>query len=173
MGGGSTWFAHPRLRAMDAPLGDAPSAGVGAMGDAGEADVHLASMAASTVLIADDDAGHRSVLDMLLSLDGHEVVAVGNGREALEWLREHTPDVAILDVNMPHVGGIDVCDRMRKVSRLRSVPVIILTALRDERTRTLAKMAKADLVVAKPLEGKDFRATVSQLIAGGREPGTP
>ena len=128
-------------------------------------------MAASTILIADDDEGHRSLLDMLLSLDGHEIVSVANGREALDWLRDHTPDLAVLDVHMPHVDGIDVCQRMRQVSRLRRVPVIILTAMRDDRTNTLARMAKADLVVSKPLEGKDFRSTVTKLMGEARGSG--
>lgn len=102
---------------------------------------------------------------MLLTLDGHDVVAVSNGKEALAYLKDHTPDLAILDVHMPDVNGIDLCQRMRRVSRLKDVPVIILTALRDEKTQTMAKMAKADLVVTKPLEGKDFRATVTQVMS--------
>lgn len=125
-------------------------------------------MAASIILVADDDDAHRSLLDMILSLDGHEIVAVRDGREALEYLKDHTPDLAILDVNMPQVDGIDVCGRMRRVTRLRTVPVIILTAMRDETTQTLARMAQADRVVAKPLEGKDFRAMVRELVAEGR-----
>lgn len=125
-------------------------------------------MAAATILIADDEEGHRSLLEMLLTLDGHDVVSVDNGKAALEYLKEHTPDLAILDVHMPDVNGIDLCQRMRKVSRLKDVPVIILTALRDEKTQTMAKMAKADLVIGKPLEGKDFRATVSQVMRDRR-----
>jgi len=50
------------------------------------------------------------------------------------------------------------------------VPVIILTALTDERTREMARMARADAVVPKPLEGKDFRATVTDLLAAARSP---
>lgn len=127
-------------------------------------------MAQTTILVADDDAGHRSLVEMLLTLDGHEVVTVDDGKEALEYLKEHTPSLVILDVHMPRVDGIDVCQRMRQVSRLKEVPVIMLTALRDEKTQTLAKMAKANLVVAKPLEGKDFRATVTRVMAEGRPP---
>ena len=105
---------------------------------------------------------------MLLSLDGHDVTAVESGRAALEHLKEHTPALAILDANMPEPSGIDVCERIRKVTRLREMPVIVLTSARDEKTRTRAKMAKADLVVNKPLEGKDFRAMVSELLQEGR-----
>lgn len=123
-----------------------------------------------TILVADDDVGHRTVVDMLLSVDGYEVVQVGDGREALAWLKAHTPDLAILDVGMPHVDGLDVCSRMRRVSRLAAVPVIVLTGMRDDRTRDLARLAKADAMVTKPLVGKDFRELVTSVLEGRRQP---
>ena len=117
-----------------------------------------------TILIADDQAGQRAVLDMLLSLDGYLVIAKEDGREALEYLKENTPSLVILDVNMPHVNGIEICARIKRISRFNTVPVIILTSAKDENTLTSAKMAKADMVISKPLEGKDFRATVKELL---------
>lgn len=108
---------------------------------------------------------------MLLSLDGHAVHSVEDGKEALEYLQHNTPDLAILDVNMPNVSGIDVCDRMKRVPRLKDVPVIILTVLRDDRTDAMARMAGADTIIMKPLEGKDFRAIVSDLLR--RQPAPP
>lgn len=125
-------------------------------------------MASHTLLIADDQAGQRAVLEMLLSLEGYELVTVEDGREALEWLKENTPDLAILDVNMPHVDGLDICRRMKGVTRLRSVPIMILTALRDDATMAAAEDAAADMVVRKPLEGKDFRQHVQRLLHDGR-----
>ncbi len=117
-----------------------------------------------TILVADDQAGQLAVIDLLLSLDGYRLTTVENGREALEWLKENTPDLAILDVAMPYVDGIDVCRRMKRVARLRAIPVVILTALRDDATLEGARAAGADAVVRKPLEGKDFRTTVRDLL---------
>lgn len=122
---------------------------------------------APVILVADDQAGQRAVVEMLLSLDGYDIVCVEDGREALTWLKTHTPALAILDVLMPHADGLDVCRRMKAVSRLSRVPVMILTALRDEATFEGAKAAGADVTVRKPLEGKDFRATVRALLEGG------
>jgi CheY-like chemotaxis protein len=119
---------------------------------------------ARTILVADDQEGQLAVIDMLLSLDGYRTVAVADGREALAWLKTHTPDLAILDVKMPHVDGLDVCYRMKSVSRLQAVPVVILTAMRDTATLEGARAAGADAVVRKPLSGKDFRATVRELL---------
>jgi len=117
------------------------------------------------VLVADDIEGQRRVLEMLLSVDGYEVVTVDDGKAALEYLKENTPDIAILDVKMPHLSGIEVCDRMKRTPRLRGVPVIVLTALRDDHTLGQARLALADRIIYKPLEGKDFRATVRELLA--------
>lgn len=117
-----------------------------------------------TILVADDQEGQRAVVDMLLSIDGYRVVTVDDGRQALEWLAKNTPDLAVLDVRMPHLDGIEICRRIRQVSRLRAVPVIMLTGLRDDATTDASKAAGANAVVHKPLEGKDFRATVRTLI---------
>ncbi len=123
-------------------------------------------MAAPSILIADDHEGHRRLLDMLLSIDGYDITMAEDGREALSWLQQHTPDLAILDVTMPFVTGLEVADRMRRVTRLKDVKIVVLTAARDERTRALALAAKVNALVMKPLEGKDFRALVRSVLAG-------
>lgn len=107
-----------------------------------------------TILVADDQDGQRVVLDMLLSLDGYDLEMASDGREALEYLKENTPDLAILDIDMPFLTGIEICDRMRRIPRLRAVPVIILTGLRDESSLTMARLVQADRVIMKPLEGR-------------------
>lgn len=118
----------------------------------------------ATILVAEDLAGQRMILDMLLTVDGYDVQLVEDGVQALSYLKEHTPDLAILDVKMPNLDGIEVCRRMKKVTRLKGVPVIILTAMRDEATLQAARLAGADEIIVKPLEGKDFRDQVRRLL---------
>ena len=117
-----------------------------------------------TILIADDENGQRVVLDMLLTLDGYDVVAKEDGRETLEYLQDNTPDLIILDINMPQVDGVEICNRIKRIRRFKDVPVIILTALKDKRILTEARLAKADRVIQKPLEGKDFRELIKDLL---------
>lgn len=118
------------------------------------------------VLVAEDNEGHRALVDLLLAPEGYEIAMVEDGKAALEWLKDHTPDLAILDVNMPHVSGLDVADRMRRVKRLRGVKIIVLSALRDPKLRETAHLAKVEAIVPKPLQGKDFRQLVKRVLAG-------
>lgn len=121
----------------------------------------------ASILVADDLAGQRLILEMLLSVDGYQVTTVEDGKAALDYLKDNTPDLAILDVKMPYLTGIEVCYRMKRIPRLKDVPVIILTALRDNETVRSAWESQADEVILKPLEGKDFRQTVKDLLAKG------
>jgi CheY-like chemotaxis protein len=126
-------------------------------------------MAAVQVLVADDQEGHRKLLDLLLSIEGYDLTLVEDGREALEHLQKHTPALAILDVAMPFLTGLEVADRMRHVGRLKDTKIIVLTASRDERTRERAREIPVDALVLKPLEGKDFRALVKAVLAGEKQ----
>ncbi len=135
--------------------------------------LHLAIMAPqdpgrrAVILIADDEPAIRTLLELVLSSDGHEVQVVADGREALNYLKNNTPDLVILDVAMPFADGIDVCGRIKRIARFRATPVMLLTAYGDEQTRMKAELARADLVVSKPLSGKSLRQVVRELLEKG------
>ncbi len=118
----------------------------------------------ATVLIADDSESIRSLLEMILSAEGHTVVQVGDGREALAYLKDNTPDLLILDVTMPFIDGIEICGRVKRISRLKASPVIILTAHTDEDSKKRALQAGADAFVNKPLAGKNLRQTINEML---------
>ncbi|MEZ4632099.1 MAG: response regulator [Deinococcales bacterium] len=120
-----------------------------------------------TILAADDQSGQRLILDMLLSSD-YDLTLANDGRQVLEHLKTHTPDLIILDIEMPVINGLEICDRIKKVKRLQHVPVIILTAADDERSQTLAKISKADAYITKPLTGKNFSSTVQEMLSRPR-----
>jgi CheY-like chemotaxis protein len=122
----------------------------------------------ATILVADDEPAIRNLLEMILGAEGHTVVTVPDGKEALAYLKDNTPDLIVLDVNMPFLSGIDVCSRIKRIKRFQHTPVVILTAMNDQRTRDEAKGVKVDLFVNKPLTGKNFRKTVQDLLEAGR-----
>ena len=119
---------------------------------------------AYTILVADDEPAIRTRLEVILSADGHEIIAVSDGKLALEYLQEHTPDAMLLDVKMPFIDGFEICSRVKRIKRLRNTPVLLLTGLDDDQTRDQAKMVNADDLVHKPVSGKQLRVKVAQLI---------
>jgi CheY-like chemotaxis protein len=116
-----------------------------------------------TVLIVEDDTSLQSVLEALLGRD-YRVTIVGDGKEALEHLQWDTPNLVILDVTIPHVDGLDICSRIKRIKRFRDTRVIVMTASMDERTHDAANLAKADAFVSKPIVNEQFRKLVRDLL---------
>lgn len=118
----------------------------------------------STVLVADDDPGHLRLMELVLAAHRFAVICVENGDEALEYLEANTPDLMILDVQMPFATGLEVCERARRMPRLKSTPVIIMTALTDAATERRAGEVGATLVMHKPLTSAAIRGAVQDLL---------
>lgn len=116
------------------------------------------------MLVADDDPGHLRLMELVLGAHHFAVVCVENGEEAMEYLEANTPDLMILDVQMPFATGLDVCERARRMPRFRSTPVIIMTALTDAETERRAGEVGATVVMHKPLTSATIRGAVQDLL---------
>ena len=123
---------------------------------------------AYTILVADDEPAIRTMLEVILSADGHEIVAVQVGRAALAYLQNHTPDALLLDVKMPYMDGFEICSRVKRIKRLRGSAVLLLSPVDDDQTRDQAKLVGADDIVVKPVSGKLLRSRVNQLVEARR-----
>jgi CheY-like chemotaxis protein len=88
----------------------------------------LANKDAARILIAEDDASLRRLLEMRLTLDGYATRAAADGADALAMLDDWTPDVVVADVMMPRLSGLSLCRAIREEPRLAAIPVILLTA---------------------------------------------
>ncbi|MDF1825518.1 MAG: response regulator [Verrucomicrobiales bacterium] len=84
------------------------------------------------LLIADDDADNRLILDRLLSPCGFEIVFAVNGLEAVEQMSENDFDAVLLDIEMPEMNGFEVLESLRSTGHLRHTPVIVVTGLQEE-----------------------------------------
>ena len=124
-----------------------------------------------TILVADDEPAIRTMLEMILSSDGHDIVTVPDGRAALEYLKSNTPDAMLLDVKMPVIDGYEVCSRVKRVSRLSATAVLLLTGFDDEQSRDQARLVGADDIVYKPLSGKNLRSRVAEVIRSKKSAG--
>jgi sigma-B regulation protein RsbU (phosphoserine phosphatase) len=114
------------------------------------------------ILIAEDEPVSRRVLESTLNKWGYEVIATSDGAEAWDGLQgEDAPLLAILDVNMPGMGGIEVCHRVRKAPRDISPYLILLTAKSGKENVVLGLEAGANDYVAKPFDPAELRARVN------------
>ncbi len=119
----------------------------------------------ATVLITDDDRAIRDSLHRALSLEGYQVVTASNGSEALGAVREHSPDVVVLDVSMPHIDGLTVCRVLR--AERSDVPILLLTARTSTADRVTGLDAGADDYVVKPFELDELLARLRALLRRG------
>ncbi|HWL36975.1 MAG TPA: response regulator transcription factor [Frankiaceae bacterium] len=113
-------------------------------------------------LVVDDDPELRAALTRALRLDGYDVTAVSNGLKALEAMPEAQPDVVVLDLMMPYVGGLEVCRRLR--AKGDRTPILVLTARDEVGDRVAGLDAGADDYLVKPFALEELRARLRALI---------
>jgi Flp pilus assembly CpaE family ATPase len=127
----------------------------------------------ATILVADDQADIRELLEITLSKRGHEVLLADSGVRALELAASVVPDLAILDVNMPGLEGTQVTRELRTRKATANVPVMLLTALSDEADTLAGFAAGADDYVTKPFNPRELAARVQALLARGGSGSAP
>ncbi len=116
----------------------------------------------SRVLLVEDDPDIASAVAMAIEADGHEVVAAGSGRDALERAGRGDLDLVLLDLGLPDVDGLDVCRRLRAGGS--TVPILVLTGRADEIDTVLGLDAGADDYVAKPFRLAELLARIRALV---------
>jgi DNA-binding response OmpR family regulator len=117
------------------------------------------------VLIADDDADILSLVRLRLERSGYTVISAQDGNEALELAASRHPDIAIFDVSMPGLSGIDLTRRVRETDT--TMPVILLTARALEADVEAGAEAGANAYLTKPFSPQDLEARVRALTNGG------
>lgn len=119
------------------------------------------------VLVADDDPDILQLVAFRLERAGYEVIQATDGEEALRFVTERQPDLAVLDVMMPKLNGYDVTRRIRENEATSRIPVILLTARVQEADVARGFEAGADDYIKKPFSPQELRSRV-QAILGRR-----
>ena len=120
-----------------------------------------AASAKETILVVDDEASIRRILETRLSMIGYKVITACDGQEAIEAFRRTSPDLVVLDVMMPKLDGYGVCQELRKES---DVPIVMLTALGDVADRITGLELGADDYVVKPFSPKELEARIRCVL---------
>jgi DNA-binding response OmpR family regulator len=121
---------------------------------------------APLVLLAEDDEDVRTLAELVLRREGFEVTAVADGRAALEAAIERTPAVAVLDVSMPRMDGLETARRLRERPEMRDVPIMLLTARVTEADRTRGREVGVDAQLDKPFSPAVLAERVRSLLDG-------
>jgi CheY-like chemotaxis protein len=119
---------------------------------------------ARTVLVADDDPSILDFTSRVVTKAGHRVIRAERGDVALELIRKERPDLVFLDVLMPGLDGLEVCKALRNDATLSRTPVILLSAMGEDRLVAAAKSAKADGYLTKPMRLEAMRALLSERL---------
>jgi CheY-like chemotaxis protein len=115
-----------------------------------------------SILIVDDDSELRILYRAILEREGYLVDEAPNGAEALKYLMSHTPDVIVMDMLMPMLGGEAVMRRIQQMPALRDVRIVVLTAY--PRFRESAQYLQADQFLVKPVKPIDIIQAISAAL---------
>jgi len=125
-------------------------------------------VAEAAILVVDDDAPIRRMLERTLGAEGYEVEPVADGGAALAAVERSAPDLIVLDVAMPGLDGLAVCRRLR--AKGHGLPVLLLTARDAIPDRVAGLDAGADDYLVKPFATDELLARIRALLRRGREP---
>jgi diguanylate cyclase (GGDEF)-like protein len=120
------------------------------------------------VLLVDDSATIRAVVGQHLKTAGYDAALVDTGMDALEWLDAEHADAVLLDVNLPDIGGFEVCRRIKADPSTYHIPVIVLTSLDDAESELAAIEAGADDFITKPPNPRILAARLKMHIMRSR-----
>ena len=121
-------------------------------------------MAEHRILVVDDEPFNVEYLDQELTDRGYTVETAHDGNEALAKVDAAPPDLILLDVLMPGIDGIEVCRRLKDDEGTRLIPVIIMTALTDQESRTRGVEAGADDFLSKPVDDRELFARIRNAL---------
>ncbi|MCC6545619.1 response regulator [Candidatus Sumerlaeota bacterium] len=122
--------------------------------------------AAKRILVIDDEQDVIEIVRALLSTKGHEVITAAGGEEGLALAESERPDLIITDLMMPRVSGLEVIKQLKKNARLRTTPIVVISALGDEKRPPdfWVKSLGVEDYVPKPFDPLDFIGRIEYLF---------
>ncbi len=116
------------------------------------------------VMVTDDSVTVRKVTTRLLERNGYEVVTAKDGMDAIAKLEDVKPDVMLLDIEMPRMDGFEVATHVRHDTRLKDVPIIMITSRTGEKHRERAFDIGVNCYMGKPFQENELLNTIRELL---------
>lgn len=117
------------------------------------------------ILIVEDEASVLQMLRRFAETEGHLPVAAETGQTALNWLKEVRVDLAIVDLGLPDMNGLEICRKIKEDPKTASIPVIVLTGNNSNNARIEANLdASAELFLNKPISMEDLKKAVEMVF---------
>ncbi|MBI4056558.1 MAG: response regulator, partial [Elusimicrobia bacterium] len=121
------------------------------------------------ILVADDQQALLNLMKMVLEESGFNVLTASDGQEALDKIQENSPDIAVLDLEMPIKTGLEVCQELKKDPVLASIPVIILTGISEKKTMLKGLGLGIDEYLLKPIDTDELVARIQMVLNRNRQ----
>lgn len=115
------------------------------------------------VLLVEDDPVQCHVLQLLMTKENHNLTAVSNGEDALVEATTRPPDIAIFDLRLPKVDGIELIQQFKNDPKLKDIPIIIASAIRTSDAIQRARAAGCDAYLTKPINSAELLSHIRQL----------
>lgn len=124
----------------------------------------------SRILIVDDNQLNLKLARLIVVAEGYEADVATDAQEALEIIAARTPDLILMDLQMPGIDGLELTRTLKAAPGTRDIPVVALTAAAMQRDRDQAQAAGCDGFIAKPLDTRAFGAHLAPFLrdAGAR-----
>jgi CheY-like chemotaxis protein len=117
------------------------------------------------ILIAEDERDIRDLISFTLRFAGYEVVAVGDGQEAVDIVAKEMPDLILMDVRMPRMTGYEACQKIKDDPKVSQIPVVFLSAKGQDAEIQIGLNAGASEYLLKPFAPSDLSQRVKELLA--------
>jgi DNA-binding response OmpR family regulator len=119
------------------------------------------------ILVVDDDQGTTKLLELILSREGYDVVAVNNSCDTLTTALMCDPNLILLDLVMPSLDGFEVCRNVREKSQFAHTPIIFFTSVGDVEKKVIAFGLGATDYIVKPVHPQELKLRIKALIGNG------
>lgn len=120
-----------------------------------------------TILLIDDDDDIRDLLEYNLKKEGFNVISADNGVKGIDLAKKHLPDIILLDVMMPEMDGVEVCENLRSDESTKNIFICFLTARNEDYSQIAGLEAGADDYIAKPIKPRVLISKLKAMLRRG------